>query len=98
PILRRIPAKVRFISYEPALGPLDLAGHGWHYPDWIICGGESGAKARYMKPQWAYDLRDQCQRLGVAFFMKQMTDGKKVPIPDDLLVRQFPDRRRQLAA
>src|SRR5262245_27636106 len=35
-------------------------------------------------------LRDECANAGVAFFMKQMT-GKK-PIPDDLLVHQFPDR------
>ncbi|MCX7310245.1 MAG: DUF5131 family protein [Alphaproteobacteria bacterium] len=94
-ILRGIPAKARFISYEPALGPLKIAGHWGHYPDWIICGGESGSKARYMEPQWAYDLRDECRRLDVAFFMKQMT--KKAPIPDDLLVREFPERRRRLA-
>ncbi|MCX7314024.1 MAG: DUF5131 family protein [Alphaproteobacteria bacterium] len=96
-ILRKIPAKIRFISYEPALGPLKIAGHWGQYPDWIICGGESGSKARYMEPQWAYDLRDQCQRLDVAFFMKQMTGGEKVPIPDDLLVREFPEGRRRLA-
>jgi protein gp37 len=51
-----------------------------------------------MEPQWAYDVRDQCRRLGVSFFMKQMTGGKKAPIPDDLLVREFPERRRRLAA
>ncbi|MCX7310231.1 MAG: DUF5131 family protein [Alphaproteobacteria bacterium] len=76
------------------MGPLKLAGH-WSRPDWIICGGESGSKARYMEPQWAYDVRDQCQQMGIAFFMKQMT--KKAPIPDDLLVREFPDLRRCLA-
>jgi protein gp37 len=94
-ILREIPANLRFISYEPALGPLDISGHRRH-PDWIICGGESGANARHMKSRWARDLRDQCDQLGVAFFMKQMT--KKLPIPDDLLVREFPVRRRRLAA
>jgi protein gp37 len=97
PILRKVPAKIRFISYEPALGPLNLRGWGGR-PDWVICGGESGASARYMEPQWAYDLRDQCQRLDVAYFFKQMTGGKKVPIPNDLLVREFPDPDRRLAA
>ena len=96
-ILRGIPAKMRFISYEPALGPLKIAGHWGHYPDWIICGGESGSKARYMEPQWAYDLRDECQRLDVAFFMKQMTGGNEADIPADLLIREFPERRRRLA-
>ena len=56
--------------------------------DWIICGGESGPNARLMEYGWAADLRDQCRTAGVPFFMKQMT--KKAPIPDDLMVRQFP--------
>jgi protein gp37 len=85
PILRDVPAVVHFISYEPALGPLEI---GVARPSWIICGGESGGGARYMEPAWARALRDECAAAGVAFFMKQMT--RKRPIPDDLLVRQFP--------
>lgn len=38
---------------------------------WVICGGESGAKARPMHPDWARSLRDQCQAAGVKFFFKQ---------------------------
>ena len=43
------------------------------YPtiDWVICGGESGPKARPMHPDWARNLRDQCAESGVPFFMKQ---------------------------
>ena len=85
PILRGIAARVHFICYEPALGPLKL---GETHPDWIICGGESGPHARMMNERWARDLRDQCARAGIAFFMKQMT--KKRPIPWDLMVREFP--------
>lgn len=85
PLLAAVDATVRFISYEPALGPLTL---GDARPDWIICGGESGPGARTMDPAWARALRDECAEKGVAFFMKQMT-GKR-PIPDDLLLRQFP--------
>jgi protein gp37 len=85
-ILRDIPARVRFISYEPALGRLLPATNS--LPDWIICGGESGSGARYLDPKWARTLRDKCKADGVAFFMKQMT--RKAPIPNDLLVRQFP--------
>jgi hypothetical protein len=59
-------------------------------PDWVICGGKSGPKARLMDPAWARDLRDACQSKGVAFFIKQMT--RKAPIPDDLLLREFPRR------
>jgi protein gp37 len=39
--------------------------------DWVIAGGESGPKARPMHPQWARDLRDQCNAAGVPFFFKQ---------------------------
>lgn len=56
--------------------------------DWVIVGGESGPKARPMQHDWARSLRDQCQAAGVAFFMKQM--AHRAPIPDDLLVREFP--------
>lgn len=89
-ILRKIPAKLHFISYEPAIGPLDITqgDSGSAVPDWIICGGESGAGARMMDPAWARSLRDQCDFMGVKFFMKQMTAKK--PIPNDLQVRQFP--------
>jgi protein gp37 len=61
-------AKVKFISAEPLLGPIefDLTGI-----DWVIVGGESGPKARPMDPSWALNIRDQCQKAGVPFFFKQ---------------------------
>jgi protein gp37 len=68
-VLRSLPAAVRFLSIEPLLedlGPLDLTGI-----DWVICGGESGAKARPMQPDWARRVRDECQRQGIAFHFKQ---------------------------
>lgn len=94
PMLAAIDARVRFISYEPALGPLRPKSSP--APDWIICGGESGSGARYMEPEWAERVKQDCAALGIAFFMKQMT-GKK-PIPPDLLVRQFPQPRLLEAA
>lgn len=42
--------------------------------DWVICGGESGRKARPMHPDWARSLRDQCKNANVAFFFKQWGD------------------------
>lgn len=67
--LQSIDAKVRFLSVEPLLedvGTLSLDGI-----QWVIVGGESGAKARPMKPEWARKVRDQCMRDNVAFFFKQ---------------------------
>lgn len=85
PYLDAVHAPVRFVSYEPALGPLRI---GRTRPSWIICGGESGRGARTMHPQWARDLKAECEAVRVPFFMKQMTG--KTPIPDDLLRRDFP--------
>lgn len=87
PILRDVPARVRFISYEPAIGPLRLH-NGPDQPDWLICGGESGHGARHMPEQWAADIKADCEKAGVYFFMKQMTG--KAPIPAHLMLRQFP--------
>ena len=67
--LQAAPAAVRFLSCEPLLGPLDdLDLVGVH---WVIAGGESGANARPMDPDWVRSLRDQCRAAGVAFFFKQ---------------------------
>jgi protein gp37 len=66
--LRRVPARVRFLSVEPLLedlGPLDLDGIGW-----VIVGGESGPDARPMREAWALAVRDRCRAVGVAFLFK----------------------------
>lgn len=66
--LRKVPAKVRFLSCEPLLGPLRLNLEGIQ---WVIVGGESGPRARAMQPEWVRDIRQQCRAAGVAFFFKQ---------------------------
>lgn len=76
PILARSPARKKFVSYEPALGPLDLAAAAGDTPslaalDWIIVGGESGSRARPMHPRWAQDVRNLCVSLDIPLFFKQ---------------------------
>ena len=93
--LRNVNARVRFVSYEPALGPLNLDVIEPGAINWLICGCESGSKRRPMEMQWARDVRDQCQALGIAFFMKQMEiDGEVTDevecFPEDLRIRQYP--------
>jgi protein gp37 len=61
---------MKFISYEPALGPLRLPSKG-PLPDWLISGGESGGGARPLDPQWVRDIIEDCYRRGVAPFHKQ---------------------------
>jgi protein gp37 len=88
PILQRCQAHTKFISYEPALSGLTMAGHVTK-PDWVIAGGESGQGHRYDDLGWYYRLMDECALEGVPFFMKQVA-GKKA-IPADLMTRQFPN-------
>lgn len=67
--LRNIDAEIRFLSIEPlidSVGNLNLDNIHW-----VIVGGESGHKARPMKPEWAIDIQRQCDEQGVAFFFKQ---------------------------
>ncbi len=79
PHLRSIEVSVRFLSIEPLLedlGRFDLSGI-----QWVIVGGESGRKARPMKPAWVDAIKRQCDAAGVAFFFKQWgawgADGEK---------------------
>lgn len=67
--LRDTPAEIRFLSLEPLLGPLgklDLRNI-----DWAIVGGESGAKARPMQPEWVDEILAQCRQQNTLFFFKQ---------------------------
>ena len=68
--LRHVPAAIRFVSAEPLLGSLDgLNLAGVH---WLIAGGESQPGCRPAHLDWFRDLRDACDRTGVAFFLKQL--------------------------
>ncbi len=84
PALLGTPARVRFLSCEPLIGPVDLEAVGEPQQNvlaagpgagarvaWVIAGGEGGPDARPMHPAWPRRLRDQCRRNGAAFFLKQ---------------------------
>lgn len=91
PIMREIPAAVRFCSYEPAIGPLTLhTGTTLHGLHWLICGGESGHGHRPMEPEWEQNIRNECRGSGIAYFFKQFAGKRPIP-PDFPLVRQFPE-------
>lgn len=107
--LRKIPATVRFVSYEPAIGPLgtlDVAGI-----DWVIYGGESGPGYRKEDKQWARDMKAKCeteterrQSVGdptvCAFFHKQSAAYRtEIGIElDGQVVRNYPQPRLSLPA
>ncbi len=67
--LRETDAKVKFLSCEPLIGA--LPNLNLTNIDWVIVGGESGRKARPMKESWVWDIKQQCDEQGAAFFFKQ---------------------------
>jgi len=73
--LASVPAKVRFLSCEPLIGPLDnLPLKDIH---WVIVGGESGPGSRPMKSQWVESIQAQCEDAEVSFFFKQWGGVRK---------------------
>ncbi len=75
--LRGTGARVKFLSCEPLIGPLNNLN--LENIDWVIVGGESGRKPRPMDPDWVLGIQDQCAQAEVAFFFKQWggTNKKK---------------------
>jgi len=92
--LAGVPALVRFLSVEPLIGPirhLPLGGM-----DWVIVGGESGARARPLKKEWVIDIRRQCGEAHVAFFFKQWGGPNKKKMGRELegsYYNEMPRRR-----
>ena len=74
-LLRRMPARIRFVSFEPLLGP--IVAPNLRDIHWAIVGGESGPRARPMEAWWVEELRDACERQKVAFFFKQWGGKRK---------------------
>ena len=67
--LRNIPAAIRFVSFEPLLGPVGLVDlSGIH---WAIVGGESGPGSRSIEQEWVDQIKSQCRKYDTAFFFKQ---------------------------
>jgi protein gp37 len=87
PVLLGMPARIRFVSCEPLLGPVTFRWAAWqpisavaptnHIDglrrlDWIIVGGESGPGARPFDIAWAHAIVNQCREAGVPCFVKQL--------------------------
>jgi len=67
--LRKVPAAIRFISFEPLIG--SVAGADLSGIHWAIVGGESGPRSRPMLEEWVDEIEMACQEFGAAFFFKQ---------------------------
>jgi protein gp37 len=97
--LADIPAVLRFLSYEPALGPLTahfISGYeAFNYLGWVIYGGESGPNFRPHSIEWARHTRDWCRsHTRIPFFYKQ-SPGKRPgmdPYLDGEVIQEFPEQ------
>lgn len=99
------PMRFDQIEREDGFGwvALDNVLTGWHAHkqggwtddkklDWVIVGGESGAKHRDMEHEWARAMRDECRSAGVPFFFKQSSGpkpGQGVEL-DGEIIHEFP--------
>jgi protein gp37 len=83
PLLFKIPAAKRFVSYEPALSGVNFDkprfSEGWWLNDisLIISGAETGPHKRPMDLEWARDVRALCKDMGVPFWFKKDSDGNE---------------------
>jgi len=91
--LRRVPAAVRFVSFEPLIGPI-ACDRGWSPVDlagidWVIVGGESGPGARPMAEEWVLALKAVAEESGIPFFFKQWGGTNKKQAGRELLGRTW---------
>ncbi len=94
PILLSIPILHREIIHEPMLGPINTEKYLQSGKiEYVICGGESGTRARPCHYEWILSMRDQCQKYQVPFYFKQtgahfVKDGKLYNVPRKYQLRQ----------
>jgi protein gp37 len=95
-VLRKTSAKIKFLSLEPLLSALPTLN--LKKIDWVIVGGESGPKARPMKPEWVLEIKRQCRRAVVPFFFKQWGGKNKKQAGRILNGRTWDEMPRTLEA
>ncbi|MDD4089163.1 MAG: phage Gp37/Gp68 family protein [Tissierellia bacterium] len=81
--LRQVPAKIRFISFEPLIG--DIGAVDLHDIHWAIIGGESGPDSRPILEEWVLNIKEQCEEQNVAFYFKQWGGKNKKKAGRELL-------------
>lgn len=90
PIFLDAPICHRTIIHEPMLGPIDIQKYlSTGKIDKVICGGESGSKARPCCYDWILSVREQCIQSCVEFHFKQtgavfVKEGRTYHIPRKL--------------
>lgn len=92
PLLCKSKASVKFVSYEPMMGRVDISlwtVSGYEEPpfddviDWVIIGAMTGPGAIKPKPEWIESIIKQCRDAGVPLFIK---DNVRWPVK----IQEFP--------
>ena len=97
--LIKVPAQVRFISFEPLIGPFDhyladLYENIGEHIHWAIIGGESGPKHRPCKREWVTELICDLREEDIPVFFKQW--GGRYPteggdLVDGVRIHEWPE-------
>jgi protein gp37 len=79
--LQAVPAKLKWVSAEPLMGPVNLTQYLKDL-GWVIAGGMSGDSKHpaINSPhiiKWFLELAQQCKNAGVPFMLKQLGGNKK---------------------
>lgn len=82
----------RFVSFEPLIGQINLSGWENHLArmNWIICGAETGYRARVIRASTAFNLKDFANRHHIPFFFKKWGNG----LDNGSMPREFPVFRK----
>jgi protein gp37 len=75
--LKELKGVVKFVSFEPLLGPIRNLENLLKGIDWVIVGGESGHGSRRMREEWIDPIHDACMKNRVPFFFKQWGEFDK---------------------
>lgn len=95
--LKETSAKVKYISFEPLLGNIDIVDYDGI--DWVIVGGESGPKSRVMKKEWVINIKNEVSNKNIPFFFKQWGGKNKKKngrLLDGKLWNQMPSKQNNL--
>jgi protein gp37 len=95
PQLLAAQGRIKFLSCEPLLAPIDLTRRWLSYLSWVIVGGESGPGSQTVNPDWVRSIRDQCAAAGVSFFFKQWGGPNKRAAGRELDGRTYDAMPRQ---
>ena len=82
-----------FLSLEPQIEYVSFTDTTWYHYNggrigWVIQGGESGNNKRPFNLEWAHSMKEDCEGAKIPYFFKQI--DKIQPVPENLMVREFP--------